>query len=104
MSRIGKKSIEIPEKVKMDISDAGSIKVEGPKGKLEWVLPKQIKLRIEGKQAVLARNNETRTVKALPGLFRSLIHNMAVGVSPGFQKVLESHGRGFWWHGPAQNP
>ena len=39
MSRIGKKSIEIPEKVKMDITDTGSIKVEGPKGKLEWVLP-----------------------------------------------------------------
>ena len=95
MSRIGKKSIEIPEKVRMDISDAGSIKVEGPKGKLEWVLPKQIKLRIEGKQAVLDRNTETRTVKALHGLSRSLIHNMVIGVSQGFQKGLEIHGVGF---------
>jgi large subunit ribosomal protein L6 len=95
MSRIGKKSIEIPEKVKMDITDAGSIKVEGPKGKLEWVLPKQIKLRIEGKQAVLDRNTETRTVKALHGLSRSLIYNMVIGVSQGFQKGLEIHGVGF---------
>jgi large subunit ribosomal protein L6 len=95
MSRIGKKSIEIPEKVRMDISDAGSIKVEGPKGKLEWVLPKQIKLRIEGKQAVLDRNTETRTVKALHGLSRSLIHNMVIGVSQGFRKGLEIQGVGF---------
>ena len=95
MSRIGKKSIEIPEKVRMDISDAGSIKVEGPKGKLEWILPKQIKLRIEGKQAVLDRNTETRTVKALHGLSRSLIHNMVIGVSQGFRKGLEIQGVGF---------
>ena len=95
MSRIGKKSIEIPEKVRMDISDAGSIKVEGPKGKLEWVLPKEIKLRIEGKQAVLDRNTETRTVKALHGLSRSLIHNMVIGVSQGFRKGLEIQGVGF---------
>jgi large subunit ribosomal protein L6 len=95
MSRIGKKSIEIPEKVRMDISDAGSIKVEGPKGKLEWILPKQIKLRIEGKQAVLDRDAETRTVKALHGLSRSLIHNMVIGVSQGFRKGLEIQGVGF---------
>ena len=95
MSRIGKKSIEIPEKVRMDISDAGSIKVEGPKGKLEWILPKQIKLRIEGKQAVLDRNTETRTVKALHGLSRSLIHNMVIGVSQGFRKGLEIQEVGF---------
>ena len=95
MSRIGKKSIEIPEKVRMDISDAGSIKVEGPKGKLEWILPKQIKLRIEGKQALIDRNTETRTVKALHGLSRSLIHNMVIGVSQGFRKGLEIQGVGF---------
>jgi large subunit ribosomal protein L6 len=95
MSRIGKKAIEIPEKVKLDVSDTGSIKVEGPKGKLEWVLPSSIKLRIDGKQAVLARDAETRAVKALHGLSRSLIYNMVVGVSQGFQRGLEIHGVGF---------
>ena len=94
MSRIGKKSIEIPEKVKLAVSD-GSIKVEGPKGKLEWVLPASIKLRIEGKEAVLDRDTESRSVKALHGLSRSLVYNMVVGVSQGFQRGLEIHGVGF---------
>ena len=95
MSRIGKKSIDIPEKVKLDVSETGSIKVEGPKGKLEWMLPDSIKLRIDGKQAVLARDTETRAVTALHGLSRSLVYNMVVGVSQGFQKSLEIHGVGF---------
>src|SRR5260370_9760184 len=95
MSRIGKKSIEIPEKVKMAVSEDGSIQVEGPKGKLQWVLPGQIKIRVDGKQAVLNRDAETRSVKALHGLSRSLINNMVVGVTKGFQKILEIHGVGF---------
>jgi large subunit ribosomal protein L6 len=95
MSRIGKKSIEIPDKVKLAVSDTGSVKVEGPKGKLEWVLPESIKLRIEGKLAVLDRSIENRATKALHGLSRSLVSNMVVGVSQGFQKGLEIHGVGF---------
>jgi large subunit ribosomal protein L6 len=62
---------------------------------LEWILPGSIKLRVEGKQAVLDRNTETRAVKALHGLSRSLVYNMVVGVSQGFQKGLEIHGVGF---------
>jgi large subunit ribosomal protein L6 len=69
--------------------------VEGPKGKLEWILPDSIKLRVEGKQALLDRDTETRAVKALHGLSRSLVFNMVVGVSQGFQKSLEIHGVGF---------
>src|SRR6266436_3554282 len=95
MSRIGKKSIEIPDKVKMVVSHDGSIQVEGPKGKLGWVLPRQITIRVDGKQAVLNRDVETRSVKALHGLSRSLVNNMVVGVSKGFQKALEIHGVGF---------
>jgi large subunit ribosomal protein L6 len=95
MSRIGKKAIEIPDKVKMAVSEDGSIQIEGPKGRLEWVLPGQIKIRVEGKQAVLNRDAETRSVKALHGLSRSLINNMVVGVSKGFQKALEIQGVGF---------
>src|ERR1700737_5143351 len=95
MSRIGKKSIEIPDKVKMAVSDDGSVQVEGPKGKLHWVLPRQIKIRVDGKEAVLNRDAETRSVKALHGLSRSLINNMVVGVSKEFQRSLEIHGSGF---------
>ncbi len=95
MSRIGRKSIEIPDKVKMVVSEDGSIQVEGPKGKLGWVLPRQITIRVDGKQAVLNRNAETRSVKALHGLSRSLVNNMVVGVSKGFQRALEIQGVGF---------
>jgi large subunit ribosomal protein L6 len=95
MSRIGKKSIAIPDKVKVAVSDDGSVQVEGPKGKLQWVLPRQIKIRVDGKEAVLNRDAETRSVKALHGLSRSLINNMVVGVSKGFQRALEIHGVGF---------
>jgi large subunit ribosomal protein L6 len=95
MSRIGKKSIEIPDKVKLEVSEDGSVQVEGPKGKLQWVLPRQIKVRVDGKQAVLNRDAETRSVKALHGLSRSLINNMVLGVTKGFQKILEIHGVGF---------
>lgn len=95
MSRIGKKSIAIPDKVKLAVSGQGSVLVEGPKGKLEWVLPRQIRIRVDGKQAILDREVETRSVKALHGLSRSLISNMVLGVSQGFQKVLEIQGVGF---------
>lgn len=95
MSRIGNKSIQLPEKVKLDVSSTGAVTVEGPKGKLEWTLPRQISLRVEGKQARLQRSDETRRLKALHGLSRSLINNMVTGVSQGFQKSLEIQGVGF---------
>jgi large subunit ribosomal protein L6 len=95
MSRIGRKSIQIPDKVKLDVSEAGNVTVEGPKGRLQWSLPRQISLKVEGKEASLSRSAETRSVKALHGLSRSLINNMVAGVSQGFQKSLEIHGVGF---------
>jgi large subunit ribosomal protein L6 len=95
MSRIGNKSIQLPEKVKLDVSSAGAVTVEGPKGKLQWTLPHEISLRVEGKQARLERSDETRRLKALHGLSRSLINNMVTGVSQGFQKSLEIQGVGF---------
>lgn len=95
MSRIGRKSIEIPDKVKLSVTDSGSVNVEGPKGKLEWAMPNSITLRINGKQAIFDRANEARATKALHGLSRSLINNMIIGVSKGFQKNLEIQGVGF---------
>ncbi|MBW0001022.1 MAG: 50S ribosomal protein L6 [Verrucomicrobia bacterium] len=95
MSRIGRKSIQIPDKVKLAVSEAGDVTVEGPKGRLQWSLPQQISLKVDGKEASLSRSAETRSVKALHGLSRSLINNMVAGVSQGFQKSLEIHGVGF---------
>ena len=95
MSRIGRKTVKLPEKVKLNVSDSGSVLVEGPKGKLEWTLPKQIKVRVEGSDIKLERTEDARNVRALHGLSRSLLNNMVTGVSEGFQKSLEIHGVGF---------
>lgn len=95
MSRIGNKAVEIPAKVKVNIDDRGKVAVEGPKGKLDWTLPKGIKANVADNEVSLVRNAETRAVKALHGLSRALINNMVMGVSEGFTKNLEIEGVGF---------
>lgn len=95
MSRIGNKAVEIPAKVKVNVDDSGKVAVEGPKGKLDWKLPRGIKATVADNQVSFARNAETRSVKALHGLSRALVHNMVVGVSEGFTKYLEIEGVGF---------
>ena len=95
MSRIGNKAVEIPAKVKVNIDGGGKVAVEGPKGKLDWTLPKGIKASVADNEVSLVRDAETRAVKALHGLSRALINNMVVGVSEGFSKNLEIEGVGF---------
>ena len=95
MSRIGNKPVEIPDKVKVNIDNQGSISVEGPKGKLSWILPREIKASVSDNRVSLAREAETRSVKALHGLSRALVNNMVQGVSEGFTKQLEIEGVGF---------
>jgi len=95
MSRIGNKAIEIPEKVQVNINNNGAVSVEGPKGKLSWKLPREIKASVQDNRISLVREAETRSVKALHGLSRSLVHNMVQGVSQGFSKQLEVEGVGF---------
>ena len=95
MSRIGKKPITLPDKVKIHVSGEGAINVEGPKGKLSWTLPPAIKARVEGSSVIFDRQDETRQVRALHGLSRALVANMVNGVSTGFAKELEIQGVGF---------
>jgi large subunit ribosomal protein L6 len=95
MSRIGKKIIELPAKVKITISGDGAVSAEGPKGKLAWTLPKQIKGRVDGSQIHIERTSEDRKVRALHGLSRALVNNIVTGVSAGFTKDLEIQGVGF---------
>lgn len=95
MSRIGSKAVDIPDKVKVNISKDGAVAVEGPKGKLNWNLPRDIKATVEDNKISLVRGAETRSVKALHGLSRSLVHNMVEGVSTGFTKDLIIEGVGF---------
>ena len=95
MSRIGNKAIQIPDKVKVQIENTGAVAVEGPKGKLNWKLPRDISAKVENNHVALARSAETRSVKALHGLSRALVSNMVQGVSQGFTKNLEIEGVGF---------
>jgi large subunit ribosomal protein L6 len=95
MSRIGNKEVEIPDKVKVNIDSEGAVSVEGPKGKLNWQLPHNIKASVKDNHVSVVRETETRSVKALHGLSRSLVHNMVQGVSEGFSKQLEIEGVGF---------
>lgn len=95
MSRIGSKAVEIPDKVKVNIGNDGAVAVEGPKGKLSWKLPKDITASVADNRVSLVRSAETRSVKALHGLSRSLVHNMVQGVSEGFTKDLIIEGVGF---------
>jgi large subunit ribosomal protein L6 len=95
MSRIGNKTITLPAKVKVNVGTDGAIAVEGPKGKLNWKLPRDISAKVENDNVSLARAAETRSVKALHGLSRALVNNMVRGVSEGFTKNLEIEGVGF---------
>ena len=61
--------------------------MEGPKGKLHWKLPRDIRASVEENQVSLVREAETRGAKALHGLSRSLVHNMVQGVSEGFHQA-----------------
>jgi large subunit ribosomal protein L6 len=94
MSRIGKKPIEIPEKVAVEIN-AGAIRVKGPKGELNWGYPDKMKVSINGSIVSVERSGDTKFERALHGLTRSLISNMVTGVSQGYQKVLDIVGVGY---------
>ena len=76
MSRIGNKPIEVPEKVSVAVSDDSQLSVEGPSGKLEWVVPDGIELNQEESTLVLTRQDDSRKNKAMHGTARSLVANM----------------------------
>jgi large subunit ribosomal protein L6 len=94
MSRIGKIPVSIPAKVKVEVKDR-KIFVEGPKGKLDWELPRKTSATIKENNVVVARKGDDPESKALHGLSRSLIFNMVKGVSEGYTKRLEIQGVGF---------
>jgi large subunit ribosomal protein L6 len=96
MSRIGKKPIPVLDGVKVAI-DGLTVKVEGPKGKLEFTHRDEVKVALDdtGKHVVVSRDNDERTAKALHGLTRALINNMIFGVKNGYEKKLEVVGVGY---------
>ena len=95
MSRIGRQPVIIPAGVKMAVA-AGKVTVEGPKGKLERVLPLGgVAVEVKDGQALVSRPDDTRRAKALHGLVRSLVNNMVVGVTKGYEKELHIEGVGY---------
>jgi len=94
MSRIGKQPIAIPAKVKVEVKGQ-KVLVEGPKGKLDWELPRRTSLKVEGGNFVVSRAGDDAESKALHGLSRALVNNMVKGVAEGFVKKLEIQGVGF---------
>lgn len=94
MSRVGKSPITVPSGVDVKVSDR-TVTVKGPKGQLETRLPGEISLRQEESTILVERPNDERQNRALHGLTRSLVNNMVVGVTEGFNKELEIVGVGY---------
>jgi large subunit ribosomal protein L6 len=94
MSRVGKLPIPIPPDVKVRLSN-GTVQVTGPKGQLERQLPTGVKVLVEENQIVVRRPNDSGEAKSIQGLSRTLLSNMVVGVSQGFEKKLEIVGVGY---------
>ena len=94
MSRIGKLPITIPAGVKVAV-DTDAVRMEGPKGKLQTIVPTGVNVQVEGNVVRVLRATEDRKIRALHGLTRKLIANMAQGVSQGFSRVLDINGVGY---------
>jgi large subunit ribosomal protein L6 len=94
MSRIGKQPVRIPDKVKVAV-DGSVVKFEGPKGKNELTVPGSLSVKVDGKQVLIGRADDSRESRSLHGLTRSLVANMVNGVANGYQRVLEISGVGF---------
>lgn len=95
MSRIGKKPIDIPAGVDVKLIDS-SIKVKGPKGELTWNYPTgKTNVSVKDNKVIVERSDDSKKVKALHGLTRNLVANMIIGVTNGYQKVLDIVGVGY---------
>lgn len=96
MSRIGKQPVSVPGNVKVQLVN-GTIKIEGPRGKLEFTYHPNMRVKYdEGKRVItVERPNNERLNRALHGLTRSLINNMVSGVVNGYEKRLKIEGIGY---------
>ena len=95
MSRIGRMPIDVPAGVTVDIAENNKVTVIGPKGELVRVLPESMDIKKDGDEIIVTRPNDLKKNKALHGLTRTLINNMVVGVTDGYEKKLEVNGVGY---------
>jgi large subunit ribosomal protein L6 len=87
--------IAIPAGVTVEVAENNKVTVKGPKGTLERVLPSEMEIKVEGAEVSVSRPNDLKKMKSLHGLTRTLIHNMVVGVTDGYEKKLEVNGVGY---------
>ena len=95
MSRIGKLPIPVPAGVSVTVDEHNMVVVKGPKGTLSQQVNPDIKVNQNGGELLLERPTDNKPHKAMHGLYRSLLNNMVVGVTTGFEKALELVGTGY---------
>jgi large subunit ribosomal protein L6 len=94
MSRIGQKPIDMPPGVTVEFNN-GVLQVKGPKGNLSQPIDSRLSFKTDNQKLIIERSSEDKKAKAFHGLTRTLIHNMVIGVTQGFQKNLEIVGVGY---------
>lgn len=94
MSRIGRLPISVPKGVDVKVENS-TITVKGPKGEMVYTFPARLNVGLENGTIQVTRSSDERQERSLHGMARALINNMVVGVSTGFQRVLEVNGVGY---------
>jgi len=94
MSRIGKRIITIPGGVTLGL-DGQTVSVKGPKGELSWTVSEEIVIKHEGAELSFAPRDDSTRARAMWGLSRTLVNNMVVGVTAGYEQTLELVGVGY---------
>ena len=95
MSRIGKLPVEIPAGVEVTVGEGNLVTVKGPKGTLTRKMADDMNIAVEAGQIVVTRPSDLKRHKSLHGLTRTLLNNMVIGVTKGYEKVLEINGVGY---------
>ena len=95
MSRIGRLPIPVPAGVTVTVDEENLVVVKGPKGELNQKVNKDIKVEQVGAEIIVSRPSDSKPHRSMHGLYRSLINNMVVGVTKGFEKVLTMEGVGY---------
>ena len=95
MSRIGRLPVAVPAGVEVKVAENNVVTVKGPKGTLERALPVEMTIKVEDGHVVVTRPNDLKKMKSLHGLTSTLINNMIIGVTHGYEKVLEVNGVGY---------
>lgn len=94
MSRIGKKAVPVPSGVTATVTGQ-EVKMKGPKGELAFVLHPDVEAKLEDGEIRVDPRNETKRARAMWGMSRTMVANLAAGVTKGFEKKLEINGVGY---------